>query len=99
MKKLLFIALLLIGITSCNQSNFHKTDLPIEVVSLKDAQKFDTLYTIQTENNVYFFDKTNKEYITTINKESDFSGGVILGIISGASLFFFIMLLLFLIFD
>lgn len=48
MKKLLFILMVTMTLMSCNESSLVKTDLPIEVVSLKEAKKFDTILIINT---------------------------------------------------
>lgn len=42
----------------------------MEVVSLRDANKFDTVLTIQTEQKVYFFYKDSKEYMCTVDKKT-----------------------------
>lgn len=67
MKKLLFLLLIVVGLSSCEEPNIKKSDLPIEVVTLKDNQKFDTVLVIETEKKLYQFTK-NKEYIGVTDK-------------------------------
>lgn len=73
MKKLLLFSLLaMFMFTSCEQQTIKKSDLPIEVVKLKETQKFDTILSIPTEKKVFLF-KKDTEYIGTyevINEDS-----------------------------
>lgn len=82
MKKLLFIAILLATLASCDHQTVEKKDLPIEVVTLKESQKFDTIYQIETDKKVYVFSKTH-EYQGVYNKitEETFLFGFICGLI------------------
>ena len=68
MKKI--FTLLILGVsltlTSCKEPTVTKSDLPIEVVSLKESNKFDTILQIKTEEKVFNFDQ-KKEYISTYN--------------------------------
>ena len=59
---------------SCNQPSLVKTDLPIEVVSLKEAKKFDTILTINTDMRVFTFSK-QEEYQGSYRK-TDEKGGM-----------------------
>lgn len=68
MKYLILIVLSLL-IFSCKESTVKiNTDLPIEVVKLKEVNKFDTLYSISNTKQTFLFDK-NKEYLGSFDKE------------------------------
>jgi len=70
MKKLLTILCSIILLSSCDTKTVNKKDnYPIEILELKEANKFDTIYTISTEREVYQFDKNNV-YIGTYSKTS-----------------------------
>jgi hypothetical protein len=79
MKKLLFILMVTLTLMSCNQPSLVKTDLPIEVVSLKEAKKFDTILTINTDMRVFTFSK-QEEYQGSYSK-SDEKGAMFIIII------------------
>ena len=68
MKKLLFLLMVIMTLMSCNQPTVTKTDLPIEIVSLKEAKKFDTTLTITTDSRVYIFSK-QEEYQGSYGKQ------------------------------
>ena len=71
MKKLILFSLLAMFIfTSCEQPTIKKSDLPIEVVKLKETQKFDTILSIPTEKKVFLF-KKDTEYIGTYKVTND----------------------------
>jgi len=90
MKKLLLFSLLaMFMFTSCEQPTVKKYDLPIEVVKLKETQKFDTILSIPTEKKVFLF-KKDTEYIGTYKVTNDDSILFYLGLGFG----FFITLLL-----
>lgn len=83
MKKLLFIVFALIAFTSCTQQTVNKTDLPIEVVKLKESNQFDTTYTIQTDKKVFLFDDKKKyvgSYSVENNKGTLFWIGLVFGL-------------------
>ena len=73
MKKLLFILMVTMTLMSCNESSLVKTDLPIEVVSLKEAKKFDTILTINTDMRVFTFSK-QEEYQGSYSKTNGEKG-------------------------
>jgi len=84
MKKILSILSLLLIITfsSCTTNTVNKVDLPIEVVTLKEKQQFDTLLVIKTEKVIYQFDK-KREYVGAYKVENNagtqgFVGGLML---------------------
>ena len=52
---------------SCNQPSLVKTDLPIEVVSLKEAKKFDTILTINTDMRVFTFQNKKNIKVVIVN--------------------------------
>ena len=62
--------MIIMTLISCNQPTVTKTDLPIEIVSLKEAKKFDTTLTISSNTNVYVFSK-QEDYIGAYNKIND----------------------------
>lgn len=70
MKKLLFILSLSLMLTSCNENTLKKSDLPIEVVSLKELGKFDTILQIETEKKIFQFTKA-QEYKGAFYKEKE----------------------------
>ena len=71
MKKLILFSLLAMFIfTSCEQPTIEKSDLPIEVVKLKETQQFDTILSIPTEKKVFLF-KKDTEYIGTYKVTND----------------------------
>lgn len=80
MKKLLFILFVVIAFASCTESTVKKADLPIEVVQLKDINKFDTVYQIETDKKIYQFNNS-KEYLGKYNKEIDHGPTLFLGIV------------------
>ena len=91
MKKLLFIVFALIVFTSCTEQTVKKTDLPIEIVKLKEYNQFDTTYTIQTDKKVFLFDN-KKEYVGSYSIENY---GMAEGIVTGlAGLFFLFAIIL-----
>lgn len=67
MKKLLFILMVTLTLMSCNQPSLVKTDLPIEVVSLKEAKKFDTILTINTDMRVFTFQNKKNIKVVIVN--------------------------------
>ena len=55
------VALMAITFTSCKEQTVVSGDIPVEVMQLKDLNKFDTVLVINTDNSVYLFEnKTNK---------------------------------------
>ena len=95
MKKLILFSLLaMFMFTSCEQPTIKKSDLPIEVVKLKETQKFDTILSIPTEKKVFLF-KKDTEYIGTYKVTNDDS----ILFYFGLGLGFFIILSLVNIFD
>lgn len=69
MKNILFIITLGL-LASCSSPTIVKKDsLPIEVLSLKEVNKYDTILTIQTEKQIHFF-SAKKEYMGTCNTTS-----------------------------
>jgi len=82
MKKLLFIVFVLIAFTSCTHQTVEKTDLPIEIVKLKESNQFDTTYTITTYEKVFVFD-VKKEYLGTYMLKNTDSVLFWLGLIIG----------------
>lgn len=81
MKKLLILTIAIIGlsITSCNEPTVQKTDLPIEVVTLKETAKFDTIYSIETEKKTYLFNNKH-EYLGAYKKQNEEGESFIFGI-------------------
>ena len=93
MKKLLFIVFALIAFTSCRQT-VTKTDLPIEIVKLKESNQFDTTYTIQTDKKVFLFNG-KKEYVGSYKIENDdLGGGMAAGIMLMAFLIAIVLLII-----
>lgn len=68
MKKLIFVAL--IAISACNTIE-KQTSLPIEVISLKESKKYDTILTIETNIAVHQFNK-QENYIGSYEKQSEY---------------------------
>lgn len=79
---ILILALLIIGLSSCETVVKH--NLPIEIVKLKESNQMDTLLVIKTNDMTYLFDK-KEEYIGAyINNETFiFITSIILSIIFG----------------
>lgn len=70
MKKLITILFSIVLLSSCETKTVNKKDnYPIEILQLKEVNKFDTIYVIQNEREVYQFNKNN-EYIGTYSKNS-----------------------------
>lgn len=69
MKKLLLFILLCIGFYSCTPTEVVRknTELPIEIVSLKELNKYDTLLVIQSNDKIFMFDD-KEEYQGAIDK-------------------------------
>jgi len=67
MKKLLFILITTLTLSSCTEPTLHKTDLPIEVVSLREEGRFDTILETRTDQKIYRFSK-ERVYLNTINQ-------------------------------
>lgn len=82
MKKLLFVAFVLITFASCTHQTVEKKDLPIEVVELKELNGFDTTYTITTDKKVFVFN-SKKEYLGTYMIENSDSELFWLGLLVG----------------
>lgn len=56
--------LVLFGLTSCEQETVNKkAKLPIEIVNLKEINKFDTVLVINSEDKTYLFKSNKEEYI------------------------------------
>ena len=95
MRKLLFLILVVIGFTACNEPTVKKADLPIEVVTLKEQAQFDTLLVIPTNDYVYVFKPYTKEYVGRYNAKDEsgeaFGAGIFLGGAVGFLLIFLIM--------
>lgn len=85
--KYILLLLITIGLFSCGYPTVNKTDLPIEVVKLKEQQSFDTLLVIKTEKQTYLFEKN--EYIGSYYNNNQFGSIVIFIIIL---LLFFIII-------
>ncbi len=87
MKKLLLFSLLdIFMFTACEQQTVKKSDLPIEVVKLKETQKFDTILSINTDKKVYLFDKQSEykgAYHVTNNDSMLFYFGLVFGFLFG----------------
>lgn len=83
--KLILLGLIsAIAISSCTPtSNYNKTDLPIEIVELKEAKKFDTTLLINTDKHAFQFSYETNNYITTIDKTRDENSPLMAGIIIG----------------
>lgn len=83
MKNILIIAVLAILSFACETPTIIKSDLPIEIVQLKEANKYDTILSIESTDSYYLFNK--KEYIGKMYKDDNSSffilGGILLGII------------------
>lgn len=69
MKKIITVLVITIGLFSCDLPTIKNKDLPIEVVTIKEQNKFDTILTIKTEKYTYLFDK--KEYKGSYKNKSD----------------------------
>jgi hypothetical protein len=83
MKNLILIFTLLL-LVACEAPTINKkADLPIEVVSLKESNKYDTLLTIPTEDKTYIFD-SNKNYQGSMYNEQSKFTAFIFGLIIGA---------------
>lgn len=93
MKKALLITLMaiaIIGTPSCserpttpeisNSSVANQPDIPIEIQKLVQANQFDTVLAISTNDKVYVYDYKTKKYLNTLNKpeDNDFASGLIL---------------------
>lgn len=83
MKTLIFIFSLILLISCETPTINKKSELPIEVVSLKEANKYDTLLTINTEDKTYIFDN-NQNYKGSMYNNNDEFIFFIFGIIIGA---------------
>lgn len=90
MKKLLFIIMCIITFSSCTEQTFKKADIPIEVVTLKEAQKFDTILSIQTGKSIYQFTQ-KQEYIGKAYKEQKTGGLILFGLLFGIGITFIIV--------
>ena len=88
--KYLFILLTFI-IFSCNLRTStidRDSNLPIEVVNLKQNEIYDTLLTIQTKEEIYIFNKKGV-YVGSMKKTSCEIFYMILGFITSVTLLFF----------
>lgn len=94
MKKLLFLILVVIGFTACNEPTVKKADLPIEVVTLKEQAQFDTLLVIPTNEYVYVFKPHSKEYVGRYDAKTDTGEALLIGILCGFFITFVIGALL-----
>lgn len=94
MKNALFIVLVLISsaLTSCTTNTITKENLPIEIVSLKETQKFDTILQIESTNKVYVFSK-EREYKGVYKKT--YEDGFPLGLFAGIAGVLFIVAIVF----
>lgn len=92
--KLVLLGLLaLVAVSSCSPTpTSSKTDIPVEVVKLKENKSFDTTISIATDTKTYVFDRKSptNDYVTTIDKESHENAALIGGIILGALIAFFV---------
>lgn len=93
--KLILIALIAsIAVTSCEPVPTNKkTDIPVEVVKLKEIKNFDTLLVINTDKKMYQFDykSTTNDYVTTIDKTNDEKSAVFFGMVLGVLLSFLVI--------
>lgn len=85
-KSLLLGLVAVIGLASCSSTPTNrKTDIPIEIVKLKENKAFDTTLTLATEKETYVFDykSPTNDYVTTVKKGSDENSLFIAGLICG----------------
>ena len=82
MRKLLFLILVVIGFTACNEPTVKKADLPIEVVTLKEQAQFDTLLVIPTNDYVYVFKPYTKEYVGRYNTKNEIGEAMIIAAVT-----------------
>lgn len=86
LKLIIFVLISLVTISSCEPTATNrKTDIPVEVVKLKELKHFDTSLTISTNEDTYVFAYGTNDYITTTPKK-DYSGmcvifGIFIGVI------------------
>lgn len=92
MKKLLFLILVVIGFTACNEPTVKKADLPIEVVTLKEQVQFDTLLVIPTNDYVYVFKPYTKEYVGRYDTKDGSKESFLVGIVIGIGIMLLIVL-------
>lgn len=86
-RNILFALLATIAVASCSPTPTNKkTDIPVEVVKLKEIKKFDTLLVVNAEKQIYQFDYKTTDYVTTIDKTKDENSPVFLGMFFGAIL-------------
>lgn len=92
--KLFLLGLIaVIGFASCSPTSTNrKTDIPIEIVKLKENKAFDTTLTLATEKETYVFDykSATNDYVTTVRKESDENSLFLVGLFCGVLLALFI---------
>lgn len=84
MKKLLYFLgffILLLSFSSCKEESLQKTDLPIEVVNLKEVNKFDTLLVVETKERVYTFENKTEEYQGSYVKNNDYGWVTFLAVV------------------
>ena len=91
MKKLFFFILLCIGLTSCNEPTITKSkSIPIEVKSLIDTQKFDTIIIVNSTDKCYIINKDNS--IQEFNNTDESGYLFIIGFIIGIGLTIIVLL-------
>lgn len=81
------IGLMLIVLSSCNETTVTKVDLPTEIATLSSLNKYDTVYTINTDVKVFVFN-SKKEYIGAYIKKDSSLLLWCLGLITGALVMF-----------
>jgi hypothetical protein len=81
MKYLFILLIALLGFSSCtNTTTVEKIDLPIEIVTLKEFNKYDTLLVINSENKTYLFDN-KANYIGAYDKKINPFGVFLFGVV------------------
>lgn len=70
MKNILILLITIIIFSSCKEPTINKSELPIEVVNLKEVNKYDTTYTITTSEKVFVFNN-KKEYVGSYHKNQE----------------------------
>lgn len=94
LKLLLFGLIALATVSSCSPiSTSNKTDIPAEVIKLRDNKSFDTTISVSTDKRTYVFDRKSpaNDYVTTIDKVSYENSSILAGLIIGVLLTLFIM--------
>lgn len=86
-RNILLALLATIAVASCAPTPTNKkTDIPVEVVKLKEIKKFDTLLVVNSEKQMYQFDYKTNDYVTTMDKTKDENSPVIMGMFFGVIL-------------